>query len=89
LEADYDEPNMCVSGYYFPNKGFRLDYSYQYEEDGCGEIQVKAKHVVEALSRIWIGLGGDEEVIAGEEVNAVRDWSDFVVRGAKKDLSSV
>jgi hypothetical protein len=88
VEAEYDEPNMLLSGYWFPKRGFHLRYDYEWEP----EVELP-EQVWEGLRGIWIGLG-DDEIIAGEKLDATRTWSDLqggkIVDDAKnKELSAV
>jgi hypothetical protein len=89
LELEYHEPMSLGSGYWFPKRCFDLDYRYAYSS----EVELIPNTVWEALRRIWIGLGDDEEIIASEEINATRTWSDFeggkLVDDEKKDLFKV
>jgi hypothetical protein len=72
VEAEYDEPNMSLSGYWFPKRGFHLRYDYEWEP----EVELP-EQVWEGLRGIWIGLGSNEEIIAEEQIDVMRDWADL------------
>jgi hypothetical protein len=85
VEADYDEPGMGFGGWYYPNRQFELclgysgslEYAYAFDDKDAQE-QLMPDRILEALNRIWFGLG-EEEIIVSEEFKSARTWPDMLV----------